>query len=99
MKAQGLSMNFIIVALLAIAVLVVILFVFGGKAKIFSMSTTKTCDFAACKRAIDDNCNSDEAKGFAKLKADVGYSTDSKYNSCQGKKGKLVSCCVKIETN
>ncbi len=89
-------MNFIIVALLAIAVLIVLLFVFGDKVKIFTTSTANTCSPDDCKRAVDDQCSSDEAKGFAKLSSS-GTNLGADYSQCQKKEGETVRCCIKIE--
>lgn len=89
-KAQGLSMNFIILAIIALAVLVVILFIFGGKAKFFATATKDLCDASACQRAYKGECTDDEVVRYATLeKGQVcAYASGKTFSD-----GETVKCC------
>ncbi len=92
-KAQGMSLNVIIIAVLALIVLVVLVVIFAGKAGQFSNSTGETgnqyaptrCDIPGTLRYCAYSCD----VGDSEVKMQQGFTcTDSTKGSAK--------CCSKI---
>ena len=60
-KSQGMPINTIIIAVIALAVLVVLIFVFTGKIKIFS-STIESCEAQGGGCDPDGQCDQNQVK-------------------------------------
>ena len=77
-KAQSISINTIIIAAIALAVLVVLFMIFTGRFKIFSEGVGETSTYSSCSDAcklggyssgaISDNCAAGTYKMYGKFK-------------------------------
>ena len=87
-KAQGLSMNVIIIAAIALIILVVLVVIFAGRSKIFSSTTTETtaqytghnCEIGGTNNRCEGN------PAFCRQSG--GSYNDGPYDDCP------MGCCV-----
>lgn len=93
-KAQGLSMNTIIIAAIALLVLVILSVIFMGRMGWWSQSSTDclkvggTCMYSQCKDAMDSSGN----KAFKEHPSAKCYTT-----SGEKEVDPSLNCCIKIE--
>lgn len=93
-KAQGMSLNVIVVAVIVLIILVVLVLIFSGKLKIFGSKTSETTsqyDSNKCEvPGTNNECSSDSAdcqsKGGSYREIDGGYA------DCQSS-WKGIQCC------
>jgi hypothetical protein len=88
-KAQGMSMEFIIKIVLALLAAGVLLFIFAGKAQLFSKAASAECTAQGYIKAHTFGCSEGETLRDVKLKDNL------KVNDKTIKKGEYVKCCVK----
>jgi uncharacterized membrane protein YqiK len=88
-KAQGMSLNVIVVAVIVLIILVVLILIFSGKLKIFSSKTTETTSQYESTKCLvpgtNNECSYDPkecaSKGGSYNQIEGGYS-DCSSNQC-----------------
>ena len=89
-KAQGMSINVIIIAALAIAVLVVLFAVFTGRISLVSKQLD-SCSNLGGTCSLNDKCN--DGSGLTNPEDYTQYSTTKKFSDCADNK----ACCILIK--
>lgn len=92
-KAQGMSLNVVIIAAIALIILVVLVLIFTGKTKFFSKTATDTsAQYTAgvCKNPATNNYCSSDSSGSDCTSKGVSYSDNGGkgYSDCYGN-----GCC------
>lgn len=83
-KAQGMSLNVIIVAVLVLIILVVLVLIFSGKLKIFGSQTTETTGAYTGLKCEVPGTNNECARSEEDCRRDGGSYDAREFEDCSG---------------